>query len=106
MPSCAGVGFSDTARSYEAGAQAAAAAIDGLRGARCDLVLLFSTSKHDPAALHGGVRSVVGAAPRLLGGYAVGIITNRELGYDGFQVGVAALSIGDAKLDMFIERGL
>jgi hypothetical protein len=106
MKSRAGVGYSEAAGSFDAGAEAARAALTALEGARCDLVLLFSTSKHDPAALREGVRSVVGAEPRLLGGYAVGVITNHQLGYDGFQVGVAAISLGGVKLDMYLERGL
>lgn len=101
----AGVGYSENARSFEAGVEAARAAVAGLGGSPCELVLLFSTSKHDPTALRDGVRSVVGPAPRIAGGYTVGVITAERLGYDGFQVGIAALSFG-AAFDLFSEKNL
>ena len=72
---------------------------------RADLVLLFSTVKHDPARLSGGVREVVGSAARLMGGYGVGIITHDFLSYDGSEVGVAVLSSDTAHVEMFIETG-
>lgn len=101
----AGVGYSENARSFEAGVEAARTALAGLAGAPCDLLLLFSTSKHDPRALRDGIRSVVGPAPRIAGGYAVGVITADQLGYDGFQVGLAALSLGPGFV-LHTERGL
>ena len=104
--STAGVGFSENPRSYEAGVEAAtqALAMAGLAG--CDLALLFSTPKQDPVSLRDGVRSVIGPEARLIGGYAVGIITNDRLGYDGHQVGVAVLSSESVDFDIFIEPGL
>lgn len=101
----AGVGYSENARSFEAGAEAAREALAGLGGAPCDLLLVFSTSKHDPRALRDGLRSAAGPGPRLAGGYAVGAMTAHQLGYDGFQVGVAALSLGPG-LEIHAEKGL
>ena len=68
----AAVGFSETTNSREAGVEAARRALDQLETDRCDLVLLFATSKYDPALIREGVRSVVGNAP-LFGGSAVGV---------------------------------
>jgi hypothetical protein len=104
--STAGVGYSDDPRSYEAGVEAATQAVATAGANRCDLVLLFSTPKQDPAALRDGVRSVVGAQAKLIGGYAVGVITNDRLGYDGHQVGVAVISSDTVDVDTFIEPGL
>lgn len=102
----AGVGFSENPDSREAGIQAARAALADMGDRRPDLVLVFSTDKHDPAALRDGVRSAVGTRSRLIGGYSMGIITRDRLGYDGYQVGVAALSSDSIQMDMFIEEGL
>src|SRR5688572_15881856 len=106
MATQAGVGYSDNPRSREAGAEAAAAAVAQAGGAVCDLVVLFATSKHDPALLRDGVRSIVGPTARLFGGSAVGVITADRLGYEGFQVGVAVLASDSMHASLFIEGGL
>ncbi len=106
MTTKAGVGHSDLSDSYGAGAAAARMAMQSAAIERADLVLLFSTSKHDPVRLRDGVREVVGPNARLMGGYAVGIITHDFLSYDGSEVGVAVLSSDTARIDMFIESGL
>lgn len=102
----AGVGFSENANSRAAGAEAARAAFASAGLDTCDLVLMFATSKHDPGGLQDGVRSVVGHEARLFGGSAVGIITGDQLGYEGFQVGVATVALNGIDAEMFIERGL
>lgn len=102
----AGVGFSENANSRDAGAEAGRAAFASAGLETCDLVLMFATSKHDPGALQDGVRSVVGHEAKLFGGSAVGIITGDQLGYEGFQVGVAAIALNGIDAEMFIERGL
>jgi len=73
---------------------------------RCDLAIMYSTSKHDPAQLRDGVRSAIGPEARLIGGYSIGTITKDRLGYEGYQMGVAVMSSDSAKVDMFIEAGL
>jgi hypothetical protein len=106
MATQAGVGYSENPRSREAGAEAAAAAVAQAGIAACDLVVLFATSKHDPALLRDGVRSIVGPTARLFGGSAVGVITADRLGYEGFQVGVAVLASDSMHASLFIEGGL
>jgi len=49
---------------------------------------------------------VVGEGPRLVGGYAAGIITNDRLGYEGHQGGVAVIEAPSMKLDLFAEGDL
>jgi hypothetical protein len=87
-----GVGYSEHGDSRQAGVaavqQAVASLPDAARGP-LDLVLIFSTAQVEPAALRDGIRSVVGPQPRLVGGWAVGAITNDALGYGGTQVAVA-----------------
>lgn len=106
MATKVGVGYSEDATSYEAGAEAARAALLDADLAACNLVLLFATEKHNPERLRDGVRAVVGSAARLIGGYSVGIITKDRLGYEGYQVGVAVMSSDSVTIDMFIETGL
>src|SRR5437870_1437620 len=106
MTLCVGVGYSEQADSNRAGIEAAQAAISRAGDGACRLVLLFSTSKHNPEALRDAVRSVVGPAPRLVGGYGVGVITAQDLGYDGYQVGIAAFVGDSGSFDLFIQSGL
>jgi hypothetical protein len=102
----AGVAYTENPNSRAAGAEAAREATERAGTDRPDLVLLFQTSKHDPRAFHAGVRSVVGEDPRLVGGYAAGIITNDRLGYEGHQAGVAVISAPSMKVDVLVEDDL
>ena len=86
----AGVGFYDDPNSFEAGKRAAAAALKKTGQKAGSLVLAFCTGKHDYHACFEGVKSVVGNSP-VVGGSAIGVITNENLGYEGCQVGVAVL---------------
>jgi len=106
LASTAGVGYSDNPDSRRAGAEVAQAALDDGRLDTCDLLLLYSMEKHNPAQLRDGIRSVIGPKPRLIGGYSAGTITKDRLGYGGFQVGLAAIASDTLQIDMFIERGL
>src|SRR5882724_3220440 len=101
-----GVGFTENAKSREAGIEAARAALLEAGTDRCDLVLLYTTEKHDPVQFRAGIRTVVGPTPRLIGGYAIGIITRKHLAYEGYQAGVAVLASDTIAVDLFIERGL
>lgn len=104
MTTTAATGFSDASDSKQAGIDAAKQAMRGLQ--RCDFAMLFSTSKHDPRHLRDGVRSVIGADAKLVGGYAVGVITNDRLGYGGHEVGVICFQSDTMQTDLFIEGGL
>lgn len=102
----AGVGYSENPKSKDAGLKAASAAMREAGVDRCDLVIMYSTERHDPTQLRDGVRAIVGPGTKLIGGYSMGIITKDRLGYDGYQVGVAVISSESLKVDMFIEKGL
>jgi hypothetical protein len=106
MTTRAGVGFSENPKSRSAGVEAARAALVEADVAACDLAIMYSTSRHDPLQLREGVRSVIGPAARLIGGYAIGALVRDKLGYEGYQVGVAVIASDSVKVDMFIETGL
>lgn len=106
MPTKAGVGYSESTDSRQAGVEAARAALLEAGGDRCDVAIMFATSKHDPAQFRDGVRSVIGRGAQLVGGSAVGVITKDRLGYEGYQAGVALLASDAIRVDKFIEQGL
>lgn len=86
----AGVGFDDNQNSFEAGKRAVAEALKKMGTKEGSLVLAFCTGKHGYQACFEGIRSEVGGIP-IIGGPAIGVITNDNLGYEGYQVGVAVL---------------
>ncbi len=92
MTTRVGVGQSADADSWTAGQMAARNAMQSASLERIDLALVFATAKHRPAPLRDAIRDVIGPEPRIVGGNAVGIITNDSLGYDGTEVGVALFS--------------
>lgn len=102
----AGVGFSQNARSREAGVEAASDAMERAGPGRWDLALVFATSRHDPVELRNGIRSVIGPDTRLIGGSAVGIITQDRISYGGYEAGVALLSARATRFDLFRQDGL
>lgn len=77
-----------------------------LNGVQADLVFVFTTVKHVPKRVIAGIRDVLGESPRMLGGSAGGVLTNDSLGYEGYQVGVAALSFDNMTADLSIEPEL
>lgn len=102
----AGVGFSEDPDSRNAAAEAAREAVRQAGDGRIDIAFLYSTSRHDPGTLLAGLRSVVGAEPRIVGGAATGVLTNGRLGYEGYQVGVAVLGADDLEVRTSVAAGL
>ena len=101
-----GIGFSENPNSKDAGKEVAKTAMAEAGIDACDLAILYVTPKHNPTQLRDGIRSVIGPTTRIIGGYSVGIITKDKLGYEGYQVGLAAMSSDSMEVDMFIEGGL
>ncbi len=100
----AGIGFDDNQNSFEAGKRAAAVAMEDIGQKEDRFVLAFCTGRHNYQACFQGIRSEVGDVP-IMGGPAIGLITKDNLGYEGYQVGVAVLP-GDLTLDNATVGGL
>ena len=103
----AGVGFSEAQDTDAAGIKAAKEAIaQAKRSDPCDLVLLFSTAWHNPFELRAAVASVVGDQAAIVGGGAIGAISNDRFGYGGEQVGLAAIWLDGMGCELFAEGGI
>jgi class 3 adenylate cyclase len=100
------VGAANRRETAEAGRLAVQEAMTGAMGRAPDFALLFATSRHDPNELLKAVRAALPENVPVYGGYAVGIITNDALGYDGFQVGVALFWLDHASVHIMVGRGL
>ena len=102
-----GIGYSDNPDSSSAAVQAAKMAISqAKRNDSCDLVLLFSTFRHDQQLLREGVASVTGKTVPIYGGGAIGIITNDYYGYEGDQIIIACIWLDDIGCKVFLDKGL
>ena len=100
------VGVADHPEAARAGRTAVTQALHDAPDRAPDCALLFATSRHDPAELYAAVHAALPAPVPVYGGYAVGIISESTLGYDGFQVGIALIWLDGANLDVLIGRGL
>ncbi|WP_141736392.1 FIST signal transduction protein [Oligoflexus tunisiensis] len=95
-----GVGFSDHTDSMQAAREACNRAQENLGQTSCDLVFVISTSRHVPELVMEGIRQIFPDPIPVVGGYGVGIITNTELAYDGYQLGLALFSLKDMSLGL------
>ena len=89
-----GVGFVNAPGAFDAGRLAAAEAMRAGGVVAPDLVLAFCGGSLDARAFHGGVRAAVGPQAPILGGSAIGVITQDQLAYEGHPAGVAVLELG------------
>lgn len=87
----AGTAFVDAPGSRAAGAAAARGALEAAGLDAADLAFCFHHGRHDPREVLAGVRAELGSEVRILGGTAMGIITNSGVSYEGHEVGVAVL---------------
>jgi len=102
-----GIGYSDNPDTNTAGIQAINMAIgQAERSDLCDMVLLFSTARHDQHVLREAVVSVIGESVPIYGGGAAGIITNEYYGYAGDQIGLACIWLDGVGCEVLIDGGL
>lgn len=101
------VGYSENPETAVGGMQAARDALARAGMDRpCDMVLLFSTSRHDMVQLREVVSLVVGPSVPIIGGGAAGIISNNAFGYAGDQIGLAAFWFENAGYELLTRGGL
>ena len=93
MSTKAGVGFSENPPVWDAGAEAAIAAMASAGVMHCDLAILSPPRNMTPLSFETGWRSVIGPSERDLSA-AIPQESSPEdqLGYEGHQVGVAVIA--------------
>ncbi len=101
-----GTGYSEQSDSTKAGAQIVTDALENGQIKNPRLALLFATNRHDEKQLYDGARDVLGENCQIYGGQSVGIITNEELSYDGFEAGCVVFGGEDFSVDVSIATGL
>ena len=99
----AAVGQSRLTTSFEAGSQAARAALDGLQGSAPGLAIVFATCEYDQEDLLSGIGDVIGDVA-LSGCSGEGIIAHSESLECDYAVGVMLLSSSTLQFETFLLR--
>jgi len=86
-----GIGYQNEKDAMLSGKKLAESAIKNGNIDRPDLVLAFCSGQIDPDEFFQGLQSVVGNQTPIIGGSAIGILTNDELSYEGYPVGITIL---------------
>lgn len=105
MPTKTGIGFSNKTDSFAAGMEASSIAIAQMAASPLSLVIIFCSGKHNPEQFLAGVRSNTGNA-LLIGGAAMGVFTNIELSYEGYEASVTAFSSDTIQFKLFCQPDL
>ena len=96
--------YSENPDTSAAGCQAAENALRELgQNNPCNLVLMFSTVRHNAVLLRKAVAKIVGQNVPIVGGGAVGAISNQEFGYAGDQIILAAFSLKGSRCDILTQ---
>jgi hypothetical protein len=86
-----GIGWCNEKDSFSSGKRVARLAIQNGDIDRPDLVLSFCSGQNNADEFLGGLQSVLGGNTPIVGGSAIGIITNDYLSYEGSPTGVAII---------------
>jgi hypothetical protein len=101
-----GIGMSQKTDSTQTAQEAARMAMDNLpNNDSVAWALVFSGGKHNQDAIIDGVRSQLGEV-EIVGGTAVGSITNSSIGYTGYELALAVFTSSIPKPTMLAEGGL
>lgn len=86
-----GIGYQNEKNATLAGKLCAQSAMRQGGIDRPDLVLAFCSAALNADEFFQGLQSVLGTKTPIIGGSAIGVITNTELSYDGYPAGVAII---------------
>ena len=101
-----GIGYANREDAFEAGRTIAQEAITQQGIDKPALVIAFCAGPLDHEAFYRGLRSVVGPDVPIIGGSAIGIITQDQLSYKGFPAGAAILQADDLAVRIAAAEGL
>jgi len=86
-----GIGFCDKRDAYLSGTRVAREALATGDLERVDFVYAFCSGSLNHEGFFAGLREVIGPEAPIVGGSAIGIITNDHLSYDGYPAGAAVI---------------
>lgn len=101
----AGVGYSNKRDAFDSGRTAAGAAVSNGNINKSDLAIAFCSGQLDHKEFLRGIKNTIGDTP-VIGGSAIGIITNDNLSYKGYPSGVAIFQLDEIKYQIAAADGL
>ncbi len=101
-----GIAYSNDINAFMAGKNIAEKALQGFGLERADLVLAFCHGSMDHTAFYKGLRSVVGDMAPIIGGSAVGVVTNDHLSYEGAPAAAAIIQAEGVQCSVFSAQNL
>lgn len=75
-------------------------------GVELNFILMFSTARHNPEIVNKTLVQLAGEKVKICGGYAVGLISNEYIGYDGYQLGMLVVKDPSILVDVFWGQGI
>ncbi|MDR3211397.1 MAG: FIST C-terminal domain-containing protein [Planctomycetota bacterium] len=101
------VGFSDNPDSEAAVTAAINSALENSqRQGSCSLIMLFATIAHDQHFIRRIISNQLGADTLVIGGGAIGVVTNSGFGYSGYQLGVAMIWLESVDCRLYVESAM
>ncbi|MBE9582153.1 MAG: FIST C-terminal domain-containing protein [Proteobacteria bacterium] len=101
-----GLGYCNEKNSLASGKKAARLALENGDMVSPDIVLSFCSSQTNPDEFFRGLQSVLGEDIPIVGGSAIGIITNDDLSYEGYPCGVALIQSNEIQKTLAVVSGL
>jgi len=102
----AGIGYANEADGISSGRKVAEKAIRDGNIKNPSLVIAFASGKIDPFAFFNGIKSIVGNGVPVIGGSAIGVITNHELSYEGYPSVAAVVEPDNIKIGLGVAGDL
>lgn len=90
-----GIGYANDPNAAAAGKQVVERALQSGGIKRADLIIAFCSGRLDPDAYFNGLRSATANQVPIVGGSAIGIITNTVISYEGFPAGAVVIESND-----------
>jgi hypothetical protein len=101
-----GIGYQNQENAYFSGRLTAREALSRGKITRPSLALVFCGGDVDHIAFFNGFVEVVGTSTPIVGGSAIGLITNNNLSYSGYPAGAAVFELDDSEWKIASARGL
>ena len=101
-----GIGYQNEQNAWSAGKKVAEAALEQGQISRPDLVVAFCSGQLAAEEFFRGLQAVVGQETPIIGGSAIGLITNEVLAYTGYPAGAVIIQTDAIRFRIAAAGGL
>jgi hypothetical protein len=101
-----GIGYANIADGMSSGRKVAENAVKDGNIINPVIVIAFASGNIDHYKFYNGIRSIVGDDVPIIGGSAIGVITGREIAYEGYPSAAAVIESDTLKLELGVAGDL